>query len=70
MNKIRYLKKIISKNGYFQSRMLRMDRESTFYLECAQCSKNKALRAAYAKQAEMYNKRYNYYFNHELRKSI
>jgi len=50
--------------------MAQMDRESTYYLECAENARNAALRQAFVKMAEMYNKRYNYYFNHELRKSI
>lgn len=50
--------------------MAQMDRECTYYLECAGNAKNAALRQAFERAAEMYNKRYNYYFNHELRKSI
>lgn len=64
------LRRIIAKNGYISNRMAQMDRECSYYLECAGNAKNAALRQAFARAAEMYNKRYNYYFNHELRKSI
>lgn len=63
-------RKLIAQSGYNLSRMERMAEESTFYLSLAKNAKNRVLRDTYIATAKMYQTRSQYYFNHELRKSI
>ena len=68
--RISIAKRVIAQDGYGLSRMERMADESTFYLRLAKNAKNSALRDTYISIAKMYQTRYQYYFNNELRKSI
>lgn len=69
LTKTGYLRRIIAGKGYNLSRMAQMDRD-VYYLECSQRARNRALREAFVSTAKMYLKRYQYYFQNELRKSI
>jgi len=74
MKTAKHLRKIISGPNYLSNRMDNMVRECYFYIEQMLNTKNSLLRKAYCKMAEIYFKRYEYYFKkqtgHGLRESI
>lgn len=74
MNKTTIARRIIASKSYFSNRMSQMDSECAFYLDKSLNASNQTLRDAFVKTAEMYFKRYHYYFkkisNNESRKSI
>ena len=63
-------KRVIAQRGYNLFRMRQMMEDSAYYLGLAKNENNGHLRACYIATARMYNKRYQYYFNNELRKSL
>lgn len=74
INKYKIARKIISSPNYLQNRMDKMISECAFYIDQMCHAKNALLQKAYAKMAEIYLKRHEYYFKkqigHELRESI
>ena len=53
----------IKGKNYYVNRMSSMDSNCIYYLEMATNANNKCLRDAFIKTAEMYRKKYKYYFN-------
>lgn len=62
INKTTILRKMISGSAYYSNRMAEMDRKCAFYLDSGVKASNKILNKAFIKTAEMYKKRYTYYF--------
>lgn len=60
--KTRLLRKIISGKYYYANRMAEMDKNCASYLDNGIKASNKILHDAFIKTAEMYSKRYKYYF--------
>lgn len=72
MNKTRLSRKLIASTGYFAHRQERMCGETLYYIDMARRTQNAPLRNAYYTIADMYHKRYLWYFNknkNEYRKS-
>lgn len=63
---IKMLRKRVAENGYFGARMERMSMESARFVEFARTAKNSRLREAFVEHAEMYNRRYYYYFKKSI----
>jgi hypothetical protein len=63
MTKTALLRKAINSKGYMAQRLSRMSEESMYYVDYANKTQNARLRRAFFDIAEMYNKRYLWYFN-------
>ena len=62
INKTTFLRRMISSKAYYSNRMAEMDRKCAFYLDSGVKASNKILNRAFIETAEMYKKRYAYYF--------
>ena len=68
--KSKLLRTIIGGKNYYLNRMETMDNSCVYYLELATKASNRCLKDAFIKTAEMYSRRYKYYFQKISENSI